>query len=181
MVNINDEIDHGIDDLDEDERREAYLQFFRSNFPFLLCPALAKRSSDLPNLAWTRIKYKDHSSHTFPSQQGVYIFTVDFEHPYLPNNSYVMYVGKAGDTNSMNTIADRFTDYVNPSGYRNRPRVKKMVKHFSDHLFYHYATIPNGSSTANVEEALADIFVPPCCQKDFSATARNLLRGARII
>lgn len=180
MININDEIDDDIPDFDDQEQREAYLGYFKNSFPFLLCPTLYKRSADLPTLNWTKIKYTSHATHTFPSQQGVYIFMVGFENANLPTNSYVMYVGKAGDTNSANTILKRFKDYVNPSGYRGRPRIKKLIKHFNDYLYYYYATIPTGQSTADVESALADIFVPPCCERDFSATARSLLRGVRI-
>lgn len=148
---------------------------------FLLCPTLFKRSEDLPQLNWVKVKYTEHAAHTFPNQQGVYMFMVGFESTKLPNNSYVMYVGKAGDTNSNNTICKRFKDYVNPSGFRDRPRVKKLIQHFSEHLYYYYATLPTGQSTADVESTLADIFAPPCCQRDFSANVRSLLRGVRII
>lgn len=54
------------------------------------------------------------------------MFMVSFENTNLPNNSYVMYVGKAGDVNSNNTILRRFMDYVNPSGFRDRPRIKNL-------------------------------------------------------
>jgi len=181
MININDEIDSAIDELDEDDAREAYLSFFKNSFPFLICPSLYKRSEDLPALNWIKVKYTDHAMHAFPAQQGVYIFIVGFENSNLPSNSYVMYVGKAGDADSQNTILKRFRDYVNPSGFRDRPRVKKLIKYFSEHLYYYYATLPTGESTGDVESALADIFVPPCCQRDFSARVRSLLRGARII
>jgi len=180
MINLNDEIDDSIDELDEDDNRQAYLAFFKESFPFLLCPTLYRRSVDLPQLNWVKVKYTDHALHTFPAQQGVYIFMVSFENNNLPSNSYVMYVGKAGDVNSNNTIVRRFMDYVNPSGFRDRPRVKKLIKHFREHLYYYYATIPAGQSTADVESALADVFVPPCCQRDFSANVRSLLRGIRI-
>ncbi|EOI1369379.1 hypothetical protein [Serratia ureilytica] len=181
MININAEIDESITDFDDDDQREAYLGYFRNNFPFLLCPTLYRRSVDLPALNWIKVKYSDHATHVFPNQQGVYIFMVAFENANLPTNSYVMYVGKAGDTDSNNTILKRFKDYVNPSGFRDRPRIKKLIQHFSDHLYYFYATIPAGQSTADVESTLADIFVPPCCQRDFSANVRSLLRGVRII
>jgi len=117
VESIYEEIDDDIDDLDEEEQREAFLGFFKNSFPFLLCPTLARRSEDLPNLDWEKIKYNDHQNHDFPEQQGVYIFMVSFENENLPSNSYVMYVGKAGDIDSGNTISKRFRDYVNKSGY----------------------------------------------------------------
>lgn len=180
MESIYEEIDNDLEDFDEDEHREAYLGFFKNSFPFLLCPTLLRRSEDLPNLDWIPVKYNDHQDHVFPDQQGVYIFMVNFEHLNLPGNSYVMYAGKAGDIDSNNTIARRFRDYVNRSGYFRRSRVRKLIKHFSEHLVYHYATIPNGQSTSEVEQILADVFVPPCCQMDFSAEVRTLLRGVRL-
>lgn len=180
MVSIYDGFDSAIDELDEDEQREAYLLQLKASFPFLLCPPLFARRQDLPALQWTRVKYNDHDAHQFPEQQGVYIFVVSIEDGNLPVNSYVMYVGKAGDVSSNNTIAQRFRNYVNVSGYINRISIKKMIKHYKDHLYYYYATIPDGQSTAIVEQALADIFLPPCCRVDFSAEVRTLLRGARI-
>lgn len=180
MINIIAEIDDSMDELEDDDQRQAYLSFFKESFPFLLCPTLYKRSADLPALNWIKVKYTEHAAHVFPEQQGVYLFMVGFENANLPTNSYVMYVGKAGDTTSNNTISNRFKDYVHPSGYRSRPRVKKLIQYFSDHLYYYYATIPAGQSTADVESTLADIFVPPCCQRDFSANVRSLLRGVRI-
>lgn len=181
MVSIYEELDKGFAELDEDERREAYLGFFKNSFPFLLCPALFKRNDDLPDLNWVRVKYKDHAGHDFPDRQGVYMFMVSVESHKLPSNSYVMYVGKAGDTDSSNTISKRFSDYVNISGYKKRPKVKKLLRYFAEHLFYYYSVIPDGEATSVVEQALADIFVPPCCQMDFSGEVRSLLRGVRII
>lgn len=181
MININDEIDDAADEFDEEENRLAYLAYFKSTFQFLLCPALFTRTADLPPLTWVKVKYSDYKLHTFPRHQGVYMFMVSFDNSNLPSNSYIMYVGKAGDINSPNTIFTRFKDYIYPSGYRDRPRVRPLIKHFADHLYYYYATIPAGQSTSEVESALADIFAPPCCQRDFSAKVRSLLKGVRII
>jgi hypothetical protein len=181
VVSIYEALDEGMASFDENEKREAYLGFFKNTFPFLLCPALFKRNDDLPSLNWVRVKYDDHAGHDFPEQQGVYMFMVSVESQKLPMNSYVMYVGKAGDTDSSNTIAKRFMDYVNVSGYKKRPKVKKLLKYFSEHLFYYYSVVPDGDATSVVERALADIFVPPCCQMDFSGEVRSLLRGVRII
>lgn len=181
MVSIYEDLDEGAEELDENEQREAYLGFFRNSFPFLLCPALFKRNDDLPNLNWVKVKYSDYAGHDFPDQQGVYMFMVSVDSQNLPSNSYVMYVGKAGDTDSSNTIAKRFKDYVNVSGYKKRPKVKKLLKYFPEHLFYYYSVLPDGDATSVVEQTLADIFVPPCCAVDFSGEVRSLLRGVRII
>lgn len=181
MASIYDALDEGVADLDEDEKREAYLSLLKVTFPFLLCPEFFKRNDDLPSLNWVRVKYGDHAGHDFPEKQGVYMFMVSVQSQNLPMNSYVMYVGKAGDTDSSNTIAKRFKDYVNVSGYKKRPKVKKLIKYFSEHLFYYYSVVPDGNSTSVVEKTLADIFAPPCCQMDFSAEVKSLLRGVRII
>ncbi|BBV41342.1 hypothetical protein [Citrobacter portucalensis] len=180
MVSIYDGLDGAIEDLDEVEQREAYLNQLKASFPFLLCPPLFARRQDLPPLQWVRVKYNDYATHQFPNQQGVYIFVVSIDGGNLPINSYVMYVGKAGDITSNNTIAQRFRNYVNESGFISRVSIRKMIKHYKEHLYYYYATIPNGQSTSQVEQALADIFLPPCCHVDFSAEVRTLLRGARI-
>lgn len=180
MVSIYDVLDDAIEDLDETEEREAYLNHLKASFPFILCPPLFVRRQDLPVLQWIKVKYNDCDAHQFPNQQGVYIFVVSVEGGNLPTNSYIMYVGKAGDVDSDNTIAKRFRNYVNESGYIKRMSIRKMIKHYKEHLYYYYVTIPDGQSTSQVEQALADIFLPPCCRVDFSAEVRTLLRGARI-
>lgn len=161
-------------------QRESLIAFFKESFPFALCPPFFAYANQLPALTWTRVKYSEHATHVFPQQQGVYMFMVSFQDNNLPENSYVMYVGKAGDIGSNNTISTRFRDYVRPSGYRDRPRIEKMIEFFSDHLYYYYATIPAGDSTGDVESTLANIFSPPCCQRDFTADMRSLLRGVRL-
>ncbi|MEZ9892609.1 hypothetical protein AB4356_09530 [Vibrio lentus] len=166
--------------LDEQQKREMVFGFFKTNFPFVLCPANFTRSSELPNLDWVKVKYTERDGHNFPDKKGVYIFMVSVSHANLPENSYVMYVGKAGELNTDNTIAKRFLDYVYPSKYKSRNRIKKMIQFFSDHLYYYYAETPDGQSPGEIEQMLADIFVPPCCQKDFSAEGRSLVRGTRL-
>lgn len=180
MISIYDEIDDDIDDFDVQEKREAFLNYFKSNFTFLLCPTLEKRKIDLPKLDWKHFKYDEYKKYTLPSEKGVYMFMVSYRSDNLPNNSYVMYVGKAGDLNTKNTIAKRFMDYVNPSGYKDRPKVKRMIAHFKEHLEYYYAVTPAGMSTESIENILSDIFVPPCSSKDFTAEMRTLLKGVRI-
>lgn len=178
MANIYGYIEE--EELTDNEKMEMLIAFLAKSFPFVLCPTLFSRVSELPNLEWTKVKYSEHESHDFPDQQGVYIFSIHLEHSNLPMNSYVMYVGKAGDITSANTIAKRFRDYVNYSGYKDRPRVSKMLKHYTDYLYYHYAEIPDGTCTEDVEIILNDIFVPPCSQRDFTADVRSWLRGVRL-
>lgn len=180
MDSILDDIDEQAAQLDDDESREAYVAMLASAFPFVLLPPLFNRKNDLPDLNWQKVKYTEHTQHEFPEQQGVYMFAISVENENLPPNSYIMYAGKAGDVASNNTIARRFKDYVNKSGYYNRSRVKKLIKHYSDYLYYYYAEVPNGNSTSDIEQILADTLTPPCCKRDFSATVRTLLRGSGI-
>ncbi|MDY4322760.1 hypothetical protein SOV88_00465 [Pectobacterium brasiliense] len=180
MINLNDEIDNAMAVMPLNYGREAYIAFFKENFPFVLCPPFFAYANELPPLVWTKVKYSEHEAHDFPDSQGVYMFMVSFQDNNLPVNSYVMYVGKAGDIGSANTISNRFMDYVRPSGYRSRPRIQKLVEFFSEHLYYYYATVPAGQSTGAVESTLANIFAPPCCQRDFTADMRSYLRGVRL-
>ncbi|MCG7532637.1 hypothetical protein MHM98_14985 [Psychrobium sp. MM17-31] len=180
MDSIYEETEEFIANLTPNEKVELVLGFFKSNFEFILTPLFIDNATTLPDLNWQKIKYTEHAQHDFPQRQGVYMFSVSFDIPNLPTNSYVLYVGKAGDVDSNNTIAKRFRDYVRPSGYSGRPKVRKMIKYFKEHLFYHYAEVDQGTSTAEVEEALADVFVPPCNQTDFSAQVRSFVRGVRL-
>jgi hypothetical protein len=180
MQSIYDDTEDFIAKLTPSEKTELVLSYFKNSFEFILTPMFLENANNLPPLNWHTVKYTDHADHTFPAHQGVYMFSVCFNTPNLPTNSYVMYVGKAGDIGTNNTIEKRFKDYVRPSGYSGRPKVKKLINYFKEHLVYHYAEVDNGSSTALVESALADVFIPPCNQADFSAKVRSFVRGVRI-
>ena len=178
MIDINKELDDLWNRADQQTKIEAILSSFAHQF--VLCPPFFKSATDLPSLKWKSMSFG--SPHTkLPEQQGVYAFAVQIGLPNLPINSYILYVGKAGDTDSHNTLRSRYRDYMRELNHMTRKRIHRMLNNWKGHLTYHYAEVPNGKSTEDVEKCLTTIFVPPYCRGDFTAQVGSLLRGSNLI
>jgi hypothetical protein len=177
-MNILDELDADIENENVDEKRLGRLNRYRNDF--VLCPTNFKFERELPDLTWRTFKHCEQD-HELPDEQGVYMISVCIDSPKIPTNSYVLYVGKAGDLGTNNTIKKRYRNYVNFSGYKNRPRIKRMLELWSGHLNYSYARVPANISTGDIEETLTTIFVPPYNTADFSAELKDLLKGLNIL
>lgn len=177
-MNILDELDADIAQETIDEKRLGRISKFRNDF--VLCPTLFKFTQELPDLKWKTFKHTV-LDHKLPTKQGVYMISISLTSKNLPLNSYVLYVGLAGDQDSNNTVAKRYNNYVQPSGYKDRPKVKRMLEFWKGHLSYNYAVVPDHLSTADIEKTLTTIFVPPYNQSDFHPDLKNLLKGLNIL
>ncbi|MEL0655566.1 hypothetical protein V6257_11030 [Pseudoalteromonas issachenkonii] len=178
MTSIYQNLDQEIAQQGDDDKRLAYISKYRREF--VLCPAFIATKNDLPALNWNSIKFNDPNA-VLPEQQGVYAFSININHNHLPNNSYILYVGKAGDVTSQNTIKRRYRDYVREQRVQTRASIHRMLNLWSEDLTYHYAEVPNGISTGEIEKQLTTIFIPPYNTNDFVAEIRDLLRGASIL
>lgn len=178
MSSIYKALDQEIARQNDHEKRLAYISKYRREF--VLCPTFMSTKNELPALVWNSIKFNDANA-VLPEQQGVYAFSININHNNLPNNSYILYVGKAGDVTSQNTIKKRFRDYVREKRVQTRPNIHSMLNLWADDLTYHYAEVPNGISTGDIEKQLTTIFIPPYNTNDFVAEIRSLLRGASIL
>lgn len=178
MISIYDTLDDDIDDQSQDDKRIAYLSKYRGQF--LLCPSFFKEAQNLPDLDWQSIQFNSDNVN-LPDQQGVYAFSISVCHKNIPNNSIILYVGKAGDLKSNNTIRRRYRDYVRELRVQTRPKIHRMLKLWNDHLTYHFAEVKDELSTGEIEKQLTTIFVPPYNTNDFDAELRDLLKGASIL
>lgn len=148
---------------------------------YILYPPFIQRANDLPQLQWNSIDFNMAYRSQLPRSKGVYAFAIEFNDSRLPKSSHIVYVGKAGDDNSNNTIWKRFYDYIRTKKIGDRPRIAKMLRQWDGHLRYYYAVVPAGVSTGDVEEYLLDILIPPYNRGDFSPELLSLLKGANII
>ncbi|EOW9238039.1 hypothetical protein ACOA56_001869 [Vibrio cholerae] len=178
MSEFYDVLDQDIEEQSQDDKRLAYISKYRREF--VLCPSFIRKKDELPDLVWNTIKFNEPSSN-LPDHQGVYAFSINIEHGSLPSNSYILYVGKAGDTTSNNTIKNRYSDYVREARVQSRPKIHRMLNLWAGHLTYHYAEVPNGVSTGDIEKQLTTIFIPPYNTNDFLVEVRDLLKGASIL
>lgn len=178
MSSIYDTLDADINNQSEDDKRLAYISKYQRNF--VLCPSFMNTASEIPELNWESVKFNAENV-TLPRQQGVYAFSINMVNDNLPMNSYILYVGKAGDLNSQNTIRKRYQDYIREQRTKTRPKIHRMLNLWEGHLTYHYAEVEDGISTGEIETQLTTIFIPPYNTNDFCVEVRDLLKGASIL
>lgn len=147
----------------------------------VLYPPFFEKMNDLPKLEWKKCKFTKVNRKTMPKKKGVYAFAIEIEHKFLPANCYILYVGKAGDINSKNTIWNRYYDYIRCQEKNIRPRIREMLTMWKDHLVYFHAEVDTNISTHDVEKMLTTIFVPPYNRADFTGEVADLLKGAGLL
>jgi len=165
--------------MSDEEKLIAALS--KHNVNHTLYPPFIKRTDDLPELQWEKLPFCKESRPLVPKEKGVYAFAVEFEHALLPNSSHILYIGKAGDINSNNTLWKRYYNYLRTEKINDRTRICEMLRQLKGHLSYYYAIVDVGISTGDVEETLLDILIPPYNRGDFSAELTSLLKGANIL
>ena len=164
---------------DEEVKILGYVAKFQRTF--VLCPLFLGKVDELPDLEWQTVDY-DPDLFDLPDEQGVYAFSITAKNSMnLPNNSYILYIGKAGDLDSDNTIQKRYRNYVTDSGLKDRHRIRAMVKLFGGHLKYHYSITPDNISTGLIEKQLTKVFIPPFNVSDFDTDLKGLLKGVGIL
>ncbi len=126
---------------------------------FLLYPAYWKSSSHsiTTHLAWKRVKFNKQNLGKVPARKGVYCFVVV---PYFREffeARYLFYVGK-----TTRTLQDRFEEYLSEQAGSGKPRKKvfEMLRLYSEHLYFYYASVESNGSIAECETKLIDTFVP---------------------
>lgn len=144
-------------------------------------PPFFGRVNDLPDLNWQRLNFGETERKNVPKEKGVYAFVLEIKNKKLMANSYVLYVGKAGDVGNKNTLFVRYGDYLANLRRMDRPRISEMLKRYEGFLAYYYAPIPDGISTGEIEKTLLDIFIPPFNTNDFTPELKGYLKGAALL
>lgn len=163
------------------EKEELMGQLTLHTHSHTLYPPFFGRTDDLPKLDWTRVNFCPEEKMNIPKEKGVYAFVLEFRHEFLMNNSYVLYVGKAGDIKTKNTLYSRYQDYLRNQRNADRVRISDMLVRYDGFLSYYFSPVPDGISTGDVEKILLDILIPPYNVGDFSADLKALLKGANIL
>jgi hypothetical protein len=156
-------------------------QLSQHAFSSIMYPPFFEKANDLPKLVWKKCKFEMKNRDTLPKKQGVYVFAIEIDHPCLPQNCYILYVGKAGDLKSNNTIWHRYHDYIRYQKRNIRPRIREMLNMWKDHLVYFHAEVDPSTSTGDVEKMLTTIFLPPYNTADFTGEVADLLKGAGLL
>ena len=163
------------------EEQKLMAQLTLHNCSHVLYPPFLARCDDLPELEWRKLDFTSESRAEVPRQKGVYAFAVEMSARSLMPVTHVLYVGKAGDIASNNTLWRRYYDYIRTEKVGDRVRIAQMLRQWKGQLSYYYAVVEDGVSTGDVEENLLDILIPPYNRGDYSAELSSLLKGANII
>lgn len=128
------------------------------------------------DLNWNMVKFEQVNKDHVPDTPGVYAFFIKPSIANLPENAYLMYIGKAGDS-SNNSLRKRFSQYM----YENkRPKLYQLLYKWKDYIYFCYAEITEPNlNLGEIERELNDALIPPCNENDFSAeirSARKVLR-----
>ena len=146
-----------------------------------LYPPFFSRVDDLPDLEWNRLEFGSAERQNVPKKKGLYAFVLEVKHKNLMANSYVLYVGKAGDVGNSNTLYMRYGDYLANLRRMDRPRISEMLRRYDGYLSYYYATVADGVSTGDIEKNLLDILIPPFNTNDFTPELKGYLKGADLL
>lgn len=168
-----------INNLSPEEKLRA--QVLAHQLQHFLYPPFFMRHLDLPDLTWAKVRFRPESRNELPKSKGVYAFAVELGIGCVPPVTHILYVGKAGDINSNNTIYDRYYDYIRTKKINDRPRICQMLRQWDGHLSYYYAVVDDDVSTGEIEKILLDILIPPYNRGDYSAEIKSLLKGANIL
>lgn len=181
MKDLFDLVRPNLDAMSESERLQAALKLHCNQH--VLYPPFFKLSEKLPNLKWEKSYFTGELSDRefIPKKSGVYAFSIEVQGDFLPTTSYVLYIGRAGDEKSENTLYKRYYDYIRTFRVNDRPRVYEMLKFWQGNLAYYYAPIDDNNIIAETEKTLINILIPPVNRGDYSVDLSKLLKGVHII
>ncbi|MEE8059540.1 MAG: hypothetical protein V3T17_17155, partial [Pseudomonadales bacterium] len=145
----------------QSEEQKLMAQLSLHHCSHVLYPPFFDRADDLPDLSWQKLDFKPESRVQVPRQKGVYAFALELAGSSLLPVTHILYVGKAGDVNSNNTLWRRYYDYIRTERVGDRVRIAQMLRQWKGCLSYYYAVVDEGTSTGDVEETLLDILIPP--------------------
>ncbi|EGR2240180.1 hypothetical protein ACLIOB_002153 [Vibrio cholerae] len=179
MGKLLDLADRSLENKTKEELLMADIKLHGNNF--ILYPPFFNRADDLPDLEWEKVSFTPENRNKLPKLKGVYAFAIEISKGGLPPSTLILYVGKAGDLNSGNSLWKRYYDYIRTEKKNDRPRIGEMLRRWKGHLSYYYATVDENISTGMVEETLLDVLIPPYNRGDFSPELNSLLKGANIL
>ncbi|MGL4206359.1 MAG: hypothetical protein ACRCRW_09630 [Aeromonadaceae bacterium] len=168
-----------LDNLSPEEKLRS--QVVAHRLEHYLYPPFFLRYQDLPELTWSKVSFTPESRAELPRRKGVYAFAVELSFGCVPPITHILYIGKAGDINTNNTIYERYYDYIRTKRVNDRPSICQMLRMWDGHLTYYYAVVEDHISTGEIEKTLLDILIPPYNRGDYSAEIKSLLRGANIL
>ena len=127
------------------------------------------------NWAWQSIPFRQSSVSAVPdNQHGVYSFSLCPQVSSHPQNSLLIYIGKAEKM----TLRKRFESYFDEAKNAKRSSIGYMFRKYKDNLVFCYSVIPNTALIVKAEDALLSAMIPICNER-FPAAVSKIIRGIR--
>ena len=154
-------------------------QLILSQITFCLDIDSWKRYKSEVPLKWKFVKFEKNNRDEIPESSGVYGFFIKPSVAGFQENSYLIYIGKAGD-NSKNNLRKRFMQYYNGMKGDRRPKLNRALKKWEKYIYFYYSSIADKRySLSKLEEDLNNAFVPPYNENDFSTEVRKIVKVLR--
>jgi len=146
---------------------------------YLDTKAWRKFRAGTPKLVWKRVKFDNANRSALPDAPGLYVFTLELEHPSFPVHGYILYIGMTGAGTSKATLRQRFGDYLNEAvSSKPRPAVGYMLRNWSGDLTFYYAEVSNKARISPLEDKLIAATLPPINRRIVDAKISRPLQAA---
>jgi excinuclease UvrABC nuclease subunit len=154
-------------------------RFKTYNQEFCLDPQSWLNFTSTLTFSWETVKFVESNKNRIPNCPGIYCFFVKPNIAGFQDNSYLMYIGKAGD-NSSNTLQKRFMQYFYLQKTNKRPKLQWMLNKWKDHLYFNYFKVTDRRfNLGKIEENLNDAFLPPYNENDYSTEVKQTIKVLR--
>jgi len=126
---------------------------------FILYPVHWQNYPNTIPLTWERLQFTQANAKSVPDDQaGVYSFVAVPGIGQHPSCNYLLYIGMT----EKQTFRDRYSQYLREENKRKpRMHILKMLKNFSDHLWFYYAPIAEKNLIRQIEDELITALLPP--------------------
>lgn len=123
------------------------------------------------DLNWNYIQLLSSERQLIPDVSGIYALVLK---PGIANHHFVSYLMYIGQTTSLKR---RFGDYLSECSNPDRMKVFKMIRLYSNLLWFYYASVPAEQLTP-VEDSLLETYIPPINSR-FPTTIRHAVAAFR--
>jgi hypothetical protein len=138
-----------------------------------------KRYPDRVYFDWELIKFEEKNKDKIPKTPGIYAFLIKPDIAGIPQNAYLLYIGKAGDK-SKNNLYKRFNQYLNGLKYSKRPKLTVALNKWKKYVYFCYAEVTDlRLSLSKIETDLNDALIPPLNENDFSVEIKIMKKVLR--
>ena len=131
-------------------------------------------------IEWDSVVFRKNNANNVPLSPGMYCFSLSNKKIFLPNNSYIMYIGIVGwkDDSSRN-LRERFHEYFIEQKSIKRPKTHYFLKQWKGNIMFHFTKIDNKQhDLKQIEQSFNDVLLPPVNEDDFSSTIRKEVKAA---